>query len=49
MDISDNFRRTLNAIEDRYIEYKREQVLYDFTDYSRYLLDVLTIYKTNIN
>ena len=48
MDISDNFRRTLNAIEDRYIAYKREQVLYDFTDYPRYLLDVLTIYKTNI-
>jgi len=49
MDISDNYRRTLNAIETRYIDYKRNQHLYDFTDYPLYLYDVLTIYNENIN
>lgn len=48
MDITDNFRRTLNAIEERYINYKRSQVLYDFTDYPLYLLDVLKFHKTSI-
>ena len=48
MDITDNFRRTLNAIEERYINYKRSQVLYDFTDYPLYLLNVLKFHKTSI-
>ena len=48
MDITDNFRRTLNAIEERYINYKRSQVLYDFTDYPLYLLDVLKFHKASI-
>lgn len=49
MDITDNYRRTLNALEERYIAYKRKNVLYDFTDYPLYLLDVLKTYKENIN
>ena len=48
MDITDNFRRTLNAIEERYINYKRSQVLYDFTDYPLYLLNVLKFHKASI-
>lgn len=37
MDITDNYRRTLNALEERYIKYKRDNGLYDFTDYPQYL------------
>lgn len=52
MDITDNYRRTLNALEERYINYKRENGLYDFTDYPLYLYDVLKTYNeyiTNID
>lgn len=37
MDITDNYRRTLNALEARYIKYKRDNGLYDFADYPQYL------------
>lgn len=37
MDITDNYRRTLNALEARYIKYKRDNGLYDFSDYPQYL------------
>ena len=45
MDITDNYRKTLNALEDRYINYKRENGLYDFTDYPLYLFDVMKAYN----
>lgn len=48
MDITDNYRRTLNALEERYIMYKRENGLYDFTDYPLYLYDVLETYQETI-
>ena len=48
MDISDNYRRTLNAIEQRYINYKRDNNLYDFTDYPLYLYNVLIAYNETI-
>lgn len=48
MDITDNYRRTLNALEERYIAYKRENGLYDFTDYPLYLYDVLETYNETI-
>lgn len=49
MDITDNYRRTLNALEERYILYKRNNNLYDFTDYPQYLWDVMCIYDENVN
>lgn len=49
MDVSDNYRRTLNALDRRYIEYKRNNGLYDFTDYPVYLLNVLNTYDESIN
>lgn len=48
MDISENYRRTLNAIEQRYINYKRDNNLYDFTDYPLYLYNVLMAYNETI-
>ena len=48
MDITDNYRRTLNALETRYINYKRDNNLYDFTDYPLYLYNVLVAYKETI-
>ena len=49
MDITDNYRRTLNALEERYIKYKRDNGLYDFTDYPQYLWDVMLAYDEYIN
>lgn len=49
MDITDNYKRTLNALEERYINYKRENGLYDFTDYPLYLFDILNTYQEEIN
>ena len=37
MDISDNYRRMLAILEGHYIKYKRDNQLYDFTDYPLYL------------
>ena len=49
MDIKDNFKKALVAIETRYIKYKRDNVLYDFTDYPLYLFDIITTYNESIN
>lgn len=49
MDITDNYRRTLNALELRYINYKRDNGLYDFTDYPLYLYNVLETFNESIN
>lgn len=48
MDVSDGYRRTLEALNERYIEYKRSNSLYDFTDYPLYLLDKLKQYNEYI-
>ena len=48
MDVTDNYRRTLNALEARYIKYKRDSMLYDFTDYPLYLYDVMETYDERI-
>ena len=49
MDIKDNYKRTLVALENRYIRYKRDNLLYDFTDYPLYLYNVLNTYDEEIN
>lgn len=49
MDITPNFRRTLNALEERYIQYKKDNMLYDFTDYPRYLYDMLQAFDERIS
>lgn len=49
MDITDNYRRTLRALEERYILYKRNNNLYDFTDYPLYLWDIMELYDEAIN
>lgn len=48
MDITDNYRRTLIALEERYIAYKRRNMLYDFTDYPLYLYNIMTLYNERI-
>ena len=48
MDITDGYRRTLNTLEQHYIQYKRDNNLYDFTDYPLYLYDVMTTYDEYI-
>ena len=49
MDITDGYRRTLNTLEAYYIQYKRDNNLYDFTDYPLYLYDVMTTYNEYIH
>ena len=49
MDITDNYRRTLRALEERYIMYKRNNNLYDFTDYPLYLWNIMEIYDEYVN
>jgi len=49
MDIKDTFKRTLVALEGRYIKYKRDNLLYDFTDYPLYLYNVLNTFDEEIN
>lgn len=49
MDITDNFRRVLSALEERYQMYKTENHLYDFNDYPQYLYDVMKTYNEYIN
>lgn len=49
MDVKDSFKKTLLALEARYVRYKRDNILYDFTDYPLYLYDVLTVYDEEIN
>lgn len=49
MEVSDKYRNSLAAIERRYIAYKRNAGLYDFTDYPLYLYDVLKAFNESIN
>lgn len=49
MDIKDSYKKTLVALETRYIKYKRDNVLYDFTDYPLYLYNVLITFDEAIN
>ena len=44
MDVSDNYKRTLVSLENKYIKYKRDNFLYDFTDYPLYLYNVLNTF-----
>ncbi len=48
MDVSDNYKRTLKALEEMYIEYKDDNRLYDFTDYPKYLYDVMEYYGETV-
>ena len=48
MDITDSYRRVLMTLEDMYKQYKRDNMLYDFTDYPLYLYDVMTTYDEYI-
>lgn len=49
MDITDNYKRTLLAVERRYIRFKEDNNLYDFTDYPKYLFDVLNTFNETID
>lgn len=48
MDVSQNYLRSLEALNKRYIAYKRTNNLYDFTDYPLYLLNKLNEYNEKI-
>jgi len=48
MDVSDSYLKTLDALNTKYIRYKRENGLYDFTDYPLYLLTKLKEYNEKI-
>lgn len=47
-NIPDRIKVTYDAIERRYIQYKRDNDLYDFTDYPLYLYNVLKKYDEYI-
>lgn len=47
-NIPERVKATYDAIERRYIKYKRENDLYDFTDYPLYLYNILTKYDEYI-
>lgn len=47
-NIPERIKVTYEAIERRYIKYKRDNDLYDFTDYPLYLYDILTRYDEYI-
>lgn len=47
-NIPERIKVTYDAIERRYINYKRINALYDFTDYPLYLYDILTKYDEYI-
>ena len=49
IDIDDKIKRTYEAIRYKYIKYKREHQLYDFTDLPLYLLDKLKEYHRCID
>lgn len=49
MDVTEEYRRTLNRYNEKYIDYKRNNNLYDFTDYPLYLYDKLVEYSEIIN
>lgn len=43
-NLPDRIKATYDAIERRYVKYKRDNALYDFTDYPLYLYDILKKY-----
>lgn len=47
-NIPERVKATYDAIERRYIRYKRDNDLYDFTDYPLYLYNILTQYDEYI-
>lgn len=49
MDVTDNYRRVLCALEERYIQYKTDNNLYDFSDYPNCLYDHLIKYNERIS
>lgn len=49
MQLSDSIKRTFEALEARYIMYKRQNNLYDFGDYPLYLKDMLEYYNDYID
>lgn len=49
MDVTDNYRRVLSALEERYIQYKSDNNLYDFSDYPNCLYDYLIKYDERIS
>lgn len=49
MDVSEIYRSTLNALEKRYLNYKSDNELYDFTDYPLYLYNVMKAYNEEVN
>ena len=48
MDVSDGYAQTLDYLDRMYIAYKRNNGLYDFTDYPLYLLTMLKKYNEKI-
>ena len=48
LDVTDSYRRTLETLNMKYIDYKRNNSLYDFTDFPLYLLDKLKQYNEKI-
>ena len=48
IDIDDNVKRTFEMLRLEYIKFKNEQVLYDFTDLPKYLLDKMNEYEVDI-
>lgn len=48
MDVTDNYLKTLDALNKKYITFKRKNNLYDFTDYPLYLLTKMREYGERI-
>lgn len=48
MDLTPARRATFIALEKRYIKFKRDNNLYDFTDYPLYLYDILKVYNETV-
>jgi superfamily I DNA/RNA helicase len=48
MDVSEGYAQTLDYLDRMYIAYKRNNELYDFTDYPLYLLTMLKKYNEKI-
>jgi hypothetical protein len=48
MDVSDGYAKSLDHLDKMYIAYKRNNSLYDFTDYPLYLLTMLKKYNEHI-
>ena len=49
MEVSDYYKQVLMYLERQYIAYKRDNVLYDFTDYPLYLYDIMTYYNEEVH